>query len=726
MCQSLTYLLKSEVDLQDQRQKYQQLSAQYHTLNDLLSPDSGIANVTDITAPLVHTSSSTGGSSSTEGIAYCSDDLYPQSFSNWGSSTGNTNTNTPASVTTANATSAVGMQTPTRRAPTVETSSELRRLTQAYAQDDLYPVPTDIDTAQYTEDYAEESEEEDVLTALPNTSITSMHTDSKLTAKVTSTPARFLDHIADPSMQATARTAKLAANLPPGMTPIHLTVHSTPTRSQSTTAMHPYTGSSTCSTPPVHHQHMKYTAPHTVPTTPVLTSNTKAVYPHLNTPASYVDAYSSYLPSAPKQPLSHSKQPADLIMQSPSTPQHSVYPGTNYRDSTEHLTPDLTRVDALIEYSRRIATTPITGLHSRDDEFSTISRLADSFSAHRSPTTADTSDDSMLSGPAERSSMYTTSTSAADVDVSLRQVGAGHEAYMRMYDSQDSVLSAPAPPAPPSTQAHTTTAPYVTPFRQPGMANSSREALQRQTHANNSSTGNSSSVPQDVSLSSMPGTSASDWLFSAFPSKLSQGDSSTTATSDILTPPVMYSSASMSVSKHSTSTPTDRQQSQLLNTASTTSTYHNYTSNPTCTHQPQLEQESDATIDRLTQQLCTRLNIVTPPTPPTRAASTPVTHDLYTQKQLYNHLPTPPVYSNTSKLPHPHTTVLPPQKTSNIPTITKSTTASTKPLSTKLQQPLPPQQQEQGSIISPLPTPPSPHTAPVHPFAASRNMHQIY
>jgi len=335
----MTYLLKSEVDLQEERGRYEALNAKFETLNSLLGEDSVIPGVGAIRGGTSSVGGGTGdgvgggehggnvyGTSSDNGIAYTEDDLYPSQFMSPVRSTTNTNTNTITTPHSTNNTTTYSTNNTYNTSRHDAPSPSLKMIAQQYANDDLYPIPIDSEHSLHYDDYDYEASfvVSDVKSTPIRGTISNMNTtNNNYTtnttntatptihgAKFTSTPARFHEQIAtltNPEHKA----SKLAMNAPPNM------VLSTPVRSVHSSVHNSVYGntsggvSSTAPTPQVMPYNTNlaanltrdYTAlgVYSTNTTPNNnTSNTSNnYYTQLNSPAVYVDAYSSYLPSAP-------------------------------------------------------------------------------------------------------------------------------------------------------------------------------------------------------------------------------------------------------------------------------------------------------------------------------------------------------------------------------------------------------------------------------------------
>lgn len=371
----MTYLLKSEVDLQEERSRYESLNAKFETLNNLLSDDSAAPGLYELKKNLENTATNATATTSTigansgiggkgssgvtimsgseylakhsntntsttttsdsvkvsesvdQGIAYSESDIYPSQFNTpiATRTSHNTTTTTNPNTTTTTTTSYTRTEAP---------SPSLRMIAQQYAQDDLYPIPLEADGEHSQYNYPDECEEYDSFDFEPSFTLGATKTTpySSLTqgvhgAKVTSTPARLQEKIATLSGQHEQKALQLAMNAPPmGLsTPVrsvyhgHSTFHNataTSNGSGSVQPMHSHVHtstngvSSTASTPQVmpyttHYQSKRdYTAlgVFSAATTPNTTAdhnnNGNSPYTQLNSPAPYVDAYASFLPSA--------------------------------------------------------------------------------------------------------------------------------------------------------------------------------------------------------------------------------------------------------------------------------------------------------------------------------------------------------------------------------------------------------------------------------------------
>ena len=350
----MTYLLKSEVDLQEERGRYEALNAKFETLNNLLSDDSAAPGLYELKKNIENTTSGVKLMSGAEylakqaitntatnaavsskvtdsvdqGIAYSESDLYPSQF------------NTPIATRTTTTKSTTSSTDHSNHTNTSYTRAEapspsLKMIAQQYAQDDLYPIPHEADgehSVHYDyHDYSNEQNEDYdsfdtfepsfTLSAAKATPYSSL-TQGVQGAKVTSTPARLQEKIATLSGQQEQKAMQLAMNAPPmGLsTPVRSVYNSNtsfhnPT-SQNAHAMQSnvYTSggvSSTASTPqvmpynPSHQARRDYTAlgvfsaAATPDTTGGKNNNDYSPYTLLNSPAPYVDAYASFLPSAP-------------------------------------------------------------------------------------------------------------------------------------------------------------------------------------------------------------------------------------------------------------------------------------------------------------------------------------------------------------------------------------------------------------------------------------------
>ena len=351
----MTYLLKSEVDLQEERGRYEALNAKFETLNNLLSDDSASPGLYELKKNLENTTNSgvnlmsgaeylakqaTANTATTaatsakvtdtvdQGTAYSESDLYPSQF------------NTPIATRTTATKSATNNTNRSNHTYTAYTRAEapspsLKMIAQQYAQDDLYPIPHEADgehSVHYDyHDYSNEQNEDYdsfdsfepsfTLSAAKSTPYSSL-TQGVQGAKVTSTPARLQEKIATLSGQQEQKAMQLAMNAPPmGLsTPVRSVYNSNTsfhnTTSQNVHTMHStvYTSggvSSTASTPqvmpynPLHQARRDYTAlgvfsaAATPDTTGGKHNSDYSPYTLLNSPAPYVDAYASFLPSAP-------------------------------------------------------------------------------------------------------------------------------------------------------------------------------------------------------------------------------------------------------------------------------------------------------------------------------------------------------------------------------------------------------------------------------------------
>lgn len=526
----MTYLLKSEVDLQDERKRYEQLSAKFETLNSLLAPDSAVPNIADF-APIAASSASftapfsapqISAEHDTSGIAFEQHDLYPQPV--WADHSRQFVSSQEHSQ----------YEEYSGIASSSSTSSALRSLAQQYAQDAYYPVPGDRDD----DEEVEKVQQSGVYASLDRARAGAGAGGSAGThanppyAQYTSTPARFQEKMIAGASIAAGKGAKLAANPVPGA------MLTTPMQAQDgrSNLHHAYNSvSSTCSTPPMSLLHKKfvYSTANMLPP-PSTQESAQKMHPfaHITSPKPYVDAYVSYLQSAPalgsEQQRSTSSTSAvasaDLSTPKKGNPvtSHAAASAMLLGQTDSHssetddstMSAGLSRLDELIRYSKSIANTSYTV----GDEFSTIARLTN----HHSGGAAD---DSILHSP---DSTYLQQTQAQ----SPRPLAADSvNVYQHMYSSRESEFSLPPPPPPPpsSLPCGDVLEKHGAPLRQPDAASASRLHLQQQQQQQYLSVQqkvpiiSTSSVlaanPNSALAANMTGASPSDWLFHNFTAK---------------------------------------------------------------------------------------------------------------------------------------------------------------------------------------------------------------
>jgi hypothetical protein len=695
------------VDLQDQHKHYEQLRAKYETLNTLLQPeDRGIPRVSDSFDDATHYTGSarehsTTAADTTEqtpvaagtpgGIAYREDDLYPSSLwkdPEYARLVSQASEATPVAALAIAAASMTRSQTQ-HDTDAEQPSSALRLLAQQYAQDDRYPVHGDADDHA---PYAGPGAHSTALTA------TTLFASPMLSAKASFTPARFQERLLQPAAKAGAKaitTATVPATQP--------AVLSTPQRATTAAGkQNPYNSvNSTCSTPPVGPPGMKYAQPalsakmHGYSAT---NANLTHMYPNISAPATYThDAFASYLSGTrgnreqqPEQAMDVASTPVSGVSR---VPKSGSAPNGELDVHGSAFAPDLSRMDALLAHSRSIATSTAPRLSAAQvgGEYSTIYRLTENFAPAGGRTPAD---ESMLSGTAGNGSalLDTSSTSAHSLQRRIQQ----------LTDSQDSLL----PPPPPPSQVQFTQRQVL-----PGAATSSH------------------------SLTSMPGTSPSDWLFNAL-AQVPQPASgagynsahNANATGTVRTP--LRNATQLSV-KPPTPVPQyivhTAAKSRSHATPATTDLYQQ--NNPT---DPCDSPTGDETIDRLAQQFSSAVELgsASLPTPPPRAAvpdyllsnlkqwaaegeqsQTPELHGASSvrtdqvRRVRVSSLPVKVTQQTQSVVSVKRTTTTPPGSTQK-PWKTVRQAASTANAS-----------QEAHSVIIPNSVLPSPQAAPVHPFA---------
>jgi hypothetical protein len=675
----MTYLLKSEVDLQDQRKHYEQLHAKYETLNTLLAPGSGVPNVSDFALPM--TTRDADAASAAAGIAFREDDIYPLA-SHW------RHTVSDSAMSLGQVESVMSVELANQRqvgSASTESSSALRRLAQQYAQDDLYPVPADADEGAALTESA--------MPAMGARSTAHLMSPQVLAAKFASTPARFQELVGGVGAHET-KAAKLASNLPPGMGV------QTPQRHDAVSAkVNPYNSvSSTCSTPPVGLLHKKFNVMGGA-------STPAELYPYITTPAPYVDAYASFMPSSRKVPAGQRQvdvtgvsTPVSGTSRVPERPHHETRPSAmgEQADNTSFIGADLTRVDELLAYSKRISTAPLMSF-TPGGEFSTISRLADTFAgAGRTP-----ADESMLSGAAMNASALDASY------MSAQRTQREQDQYKHLYESQDSVMSLPPPPPPSSSVS--AQRPAITPVRQPVAATASRDQILR--------------VPTDTdglgaSLTALPGTSTSDWLFGAYPamhqpaataaqttSAPSTGMRTPTREARVQAPQPQGAVHDAARKQHHSPATTELYRGGEYSAAVSTSQ----------------GSPRDATVDRLTQQLHSALELTAAPTPAPQAPAPSYLLQPTTQDAV-----TPELYPSSRSQ---QSAVVSKVRPSSIPVkqgiVQVKKTVPVSATAKNLRSPKSPALAEQPTIIVPHQSAPSPHSAPVHPFAQKQAQYAV-
>lgn len=744
MCQSLTYLLKSEVDLQDQTKHYEQLRAKYETLNTLLEPEErAIPRVSDLdsgepsamatthrSVPAAPVQANAEAAAPTPGgIAFREDDLYPgiqwrdPEYARLVSQVSSTTPIAALAITAA----ATASGATTRSSPTTDQdqdydqdhqpSSALRRLAQQYAQDEQYFVPGDADTDTAAYGYGRAEFGTNPVTAL-FASPSPAHLP--LAAKQTATPARFTERLQQPAAgrNRTSAVPPTASTLAPA----------TPVRNPaSSTRQNPYNSvSSTCSTPPVGQLVKQYVQPtvHGQGTEAILSQ----MYQHISTPATCSSgAFAAYLPGTRRTATSGVESPAGAAMdvaRTPASGQSRTYISANVKDESaaeamdvndSAFAADLSQMDAILERSRRIASQSAPVLSSlttktkvggvlTSGEYSTINRLTENFAPVGGRTPAD---ESLLSvaTPAGNNASALLDTSGFSVSRAQEQYG-----RQQMAASQDSLLPPPPPPISAGTLG-----------------------------------------------SNMPGTSPSDWLFNAYtqvstPAARNQGTglllTPTRTTAEMITKPptpapqTFAHTAAKHRSSHTTPATADLyQQHQGQQGLSSRPALAGSTSQRTDSP----DSISDATIDRLTQQFSGAVAVddarrhsshdVSLPTPPPRTAAPSV--DALSQLKQWamegsqDNTSTPELYGATSL----QTAQVRKVRLSGIPVaeqsarkqsvVTVKRTSATPPGSAqKVKIVVPSSLQEGASVIHPNSTLPSPSAAPVHPFAHKQVQYQ--
>lgn len=706
VCQSMTYLLKSEVDLQDERKRYETLSAKFESLNALLAPDSVVPNIADFRHVTASEQSAHSAQLESSGIAFELHDLYPQP--SWRSMSGDV----PAQPLQSSAElddDYVSMNS----------SSALRSLAQQYAQDDYYPLPGDRDEERHSALYT--SLEGAGIRAYPN-------------AQFTSTPARFQEKVSASATMAAGKVSKLAANPVPG------TALATPAGQK--VPHHGYNSvSSTCSTPPMSLLHKKYVySTAGIPPHHAQESGHKQTHTHVTSPAPYVDAYASYLHAPVSAPIAPKAIQPSASVAALSTPTKgnavtsqaaasAVLLGQADAQFTETddgaMSAGLSRLDELIRYSKTIANSSYTA----GDEFSTIARLTDNFASYSTKTAAGV-DDSILSSPGPVQRLGGAGNQAVQAP---RAPAEASQMYQHMYSS-DSEFSLPPPPPPAHHSAVGFSADHAkVVLRQPATATASRMQLQQQKQqlenpTQLSNAHSSSTVTPSLSQAAMSGTSPSDWLFGSFTAKAAPSSASQATSASLpITPEVVFSpptSAQQVVGMVTPSRdfikvqvpapqPTVNQKTGAINTKvrspATRDLFNQMGSGESTSQRAGFNAEydsADETVDRLADQTS---NLFAPDASPVPAPRAAVPTYLLDQKQQQHK------GASTSKLVQ--STIVHRHASPSTRTVQKKVTVLT-----------PRTQQEQASIIVPHSTVPSPQSAPVHPYASANNSlaHKTY
>jgi hypothetical protein len=405
----MTYLLKSEIDLQEERGRYEQLAQKYETLNALLAPGSMVANIGDI-APGSFTDASSfsavaaaaasdsvdysaAAAASAVGLSHPSTDLYPsaavasQAGGNW--SLARSGSCDQQESDYYNGTLQAG-------AADVEASySSLARLQEQYAR------PDDQAYSYSSSSYALHSAYEHTDDVDPSDTSRSF----QMQAEFSSTPARWQTKLTSatnttaPAANADAPNAYSVpvynANfgvalqaLQDATAPLAGLVLATPTRAPSTpgttsalAAKLSGSVNSMMATPPVHNMSRKhypdpaYSNAYRLATSGAAGGAGAAAMPPSIASTPYVDAYASYL--SDNTSAAPASAPAGVRRNSPGTPPTATATATatvsNTAGASDSLLAGLQRMNALIDYSKQISSPASAkshrALHGQTDSY---------------------------------------------------------------------------------------------------------------------------------------------------------------------------------------------------------------------------------------------------------------------------------------------------------------------------------------------------------------------
>jgi hypothetical protein len=392
----MTYLLKSEIDLQEERGRYEQLAQKYETLNALLAPGSMVANIGDI-APTsftdassfsVATAAANEGDSvdyaavaaSADGLSHPSTDLYPsaavasQAGGNW--SLARSGSRDQQESDYYNGALQAG-------AADIEASySSLARLQEQYAR------PDDQAYSYSSSSYALHSAYEHTDDVDPSDTSRSF----QMLAEFSSTPARWQAKLTSATTTTTAPAAAANADAPNASVPAYNAnfgvalqalqdataplaglVLATPTRAPmtpGTTSSFSSLGAklsgsvnSVMATPPVHNMNRKhYPDPAYSNAYRLATSGAAegaAAMPPSIASTPYVDAYASYLSGNTSAIPASASASTGVGRNAPGTLPVTTAATSSSASTTagasDSLFAGLHRMNALIDYSKQIS-----------------------------------------------------------------------------------------------------------------------------------------------------------------------------------------------------------------------------------------------------------------------------------------------------------------------------------------------------------------------------------